>query len=476
MKWTLGKKFLITSVLFMAASFLLIAAGGTLVVRRHLLDTKVKSMTGVGSALVSVVTDQMAESGVSSLTPSLFSDQEPDEISTAFSLTRSIDEYTVWLIGTDGLVLSATDDMSGSTISFNPAVKGKYIRGVYNSFFLRDTITVYSPVIPSGTYQPCGYVLVHYPYSAITRSKNLILNRFFLLWGFCAALWLVFVLVLHRIVYVPIQRMLHAAEQCINDNSPAEFSIRTTDEIGALSGILNRIFERFRTINEAQRQFIANVSHDLRSPLTSIKGYVEAILDGTIPPDQQNRYLTIVLNETNRLTNLTQNLLTLNALDAGQEPLAPTRFDIHSVIRQVLLTFEQRCQKKEIRFQLTLEGKNLMVFADLLKIQQVLYNLIDNAIKFSPPGSVIEISTWQRYGKAFVSVRDHGEGIAAENLDKIWNRFYKTDPSRGLDKKGTGIGLALVHNIISLHRETIRVKSEPGKGSEFIFSLPLDHQ
>lgn len=467
MKWTLAKKFLIISALFMGLSFLLIAAAGTYTVRRYLLNNRVSSMNSICSSIISMVNE--------STEPGRQGNYSADSVRDLLSFISRTDEYTVWIINTDGTILIASDSNTGQQIAFNPVSKGKYFRGTYNEYFHQDTISVYYPIIGSGSYQPSGYILIHYPYASVTRSKNTILSRFYILWGFCAVLWIAFAVILHYIVYHPIKRMLQTAREYADDSTGADFSIQTSDEIGALSTILNRVFARFQAVNEDQRQFIANVSHDLRSPLTSIKGYLEAIQDGTIPPEMEGKYINIVLNETNRLTNLTQNLLTLNSLDAGQDPLERTRFDIHSVIRQILLTFEQRCQQKGIHFNLTFSGKSQMVHADLLKIQQVLYNLIDNAVKFSPPDAVIDITTTQRYGKLFVSVRDYGEGIPQESIDKIWNRFYKTDPSRGRDKKGTGLGLSIVSNIISLHGETIRVKSELGKGSEFVFSLPSDN-
>ncbi|MBQ8640144.1 MAG: HAMP domain-containing histidine kinase [Lachnospiraceae bacterium] len=464
MKWTLARKFRILSALFMALSFLLIAVGGTIIVRRHLLNTKVSAMNNICTVILSSLNSQTANRP---------DDSPQNTVANTLSLMSQTDEYTIWIIGTDGTILASSDSRTDTVIPFNPALKGTYFRGTYNEFFHEDTISVYAPVIPSGEYQPSGYILVHYPYASLNHSKNMILNRFFLLWGFCVVLWGVFALILYRMVHVPLKRMLYAAEEYMNNRDRVNFSIRSSDEFGSLSSILNRMFSRFQAIHADQRQFIANISHDLRSPLTSIKGYLEAIQDGTIPPELEGKYINIVINETNRLTDLTQNLLTLNALDSSQEPLERTRFDIHSVIRQVLLTFEQRCQKKGIHFNLIFQGKSQMVSADLIKIQQVLYNLIDNAIKFSPPDAAIDITTTLQYEKIFVSIRDYGEGIPPDSLDKIWQRFYKTDPSRGRDKKGTGLGLSIVQDIIRLHEETIHVNSTLGEGSEFIFSLAV---
>ena len=200
------------------------------------------------------------------------------------------------------------------------------------------------------------------------------------------------------------------------------------------------------------------------------------MLDGTIPPEMHEKYITIVLNETERLTKLTNSLLTLNNLNTKGMLLDKTDFDINQVIRNTASTFEGTCHNKSIAIEMILTGNEMYVHADMGKIQQVLYNLMDNAIKFSHHDSVIHIETLEKKNKLFVSVKDTGIGIPKEDLKLIWDRFYKSDLSRGKDKKGTGLGLSIVKEIINAHNEHINVISTPGVGSEFIFSLPKSHQ
>lgn len=194
------------------------------------------------------------------------------------------------------------------------------------------------------------------------------------------------------------------------------------------------------------------------------------MLDGTIPPEMYEKYLNRVLSETDRLTKLTQGLLTLNTLDC-KGCLTRSNFDINRVVKDTAATFEGICENKGITFDLTITDSIQMVNADLGKIQQVLYNLIDNAIKFSHNDSIIYIQTSVRHEKVFVSVKDTGIGIPKDSIKKIWERFYKTDLSRGKDKRGTGLGLAIVKEIIQSHGETIDVISTEGVGTEFVFSL-----
>ena len=252
-----------------------------------------------------------------------------------------------------------------------------------------------------------------------------------------------------------------------------EFQVESEDEIGYLAACLNYMASQIASAEDDQKKFVANVSHDFRSPLTSIRGYLEAMIDGTIPPEMHEKYLGIVLNETERLTKLTNSLLTLNNLNTKGMLLDRTDFNINKVIRNTAASFEGTCLKKTMAIELILTGDEMYVNADMGKIQQVLYNLIDNAIKFSHHDSVIKIETSLKKSKLFISVKDSGIGIPKDDLKLIWDRFYKSDLSRGKDKKGTGLGLSIVKEIINCHGEHINVISTDGVGSEFIFSLPL---
>ena len=182
--------------------------------------------------------------------------------------------------------------------------------------------------------------------------------------------------------------------------------------------------------------------------------------------------MQIVINETDRLTKLTNSLLTLNNLNTKGVVLEKTDFDINDVIRNTVASFEGRCQEKKIGVEIVLTGEEMYVVADKGRIQQVIYNLLDNAIKFSNHDSVIIVETTEKKNKIFVSVKDNGIGIPKDEVKMVWDRFYKSDLSRGKDKKGTGLGLSIVKEIINSHNENINVISTEGVGTEFIFSLP----
>ena len=346
-----------------------------------------------------------------------------------------------------------------------------YQTGTFFGTFSEETLSVFSPITIN--YKVRGYVLIHKPIRKIVALKDGFINISYMT---LAVIFLCAFVVLGLstyTVYIPIWKITRAAKDYSEGNFETQINIHTNDEIGYLAASLNYMAAELSTLEEDQRKFIANVSHDFRSPLTSIKGYIEAIMDGTIPHEMQDKYLNIILFETERLNKLTQSMLELNKYGKKGTMLDISSFDINNTIKLVAQSFEGICQEKKISFELILTGETSFVLADMSKIQQVLYNLIDNAIKFSHPDSTITVETTEKNEKVFISVKDTGIGIPKESMKKIWERFYKTDLSRGKDKRGTGLGLAIVKEIISVHNENINVISTEGVGTEFIFTLPL---
>lgn len=347
------------------------------------------------------------------------------------------------------------------------------VNNFYNQFE-EDQLSIAVPIISE--YSVKGYVVVHYALSEVNKAVNRYLNIAYLLLGILFLLSLIILIFFSEIVYRPLRKIIVATEQYASGNLHYNLQIESDDEIGYLAASLSYMANELAKGEDNQKHIVANVSHDFRSPLTSIRGYIEAMRDGTIPPEMYEKYLGIVSNEADRLIKLTNSLLTLNNLNTEGMVLERTDFEINSMIRQTVSTFEGTCRGKMIGVELTLTGENLYVNADKTRIQQVLYNLLDNAIKFSHRNSVIKIETTERHNKLFISVKDSGIGIPKESIGLIFDRFYKTDISRGKDKKGTGLGLSITREIIRAHGENINVISTEGIGSEFIFSLAIaDH-
>lgn len=393
----------------------------------------------------------------------------------------ALDTYlssTLWIINPSGRMIlnsEAPVDLENETVitGFDPTVTGGsyYTIGNFFDSFTEDQLSVFAPI--TSNYKVRGYVVIHYPMINLENSCNSLLNISYLMLTLLFLLSLIILFFFTEMVYLPLRKITEATEQYASGNMHYEFQVESEDEIGYLAASLGYMASEIARAEDDQKKFVANVSHDFRSPLTSIKGYLVAMIDGTIPPEMHEKYLTIVLNETDRLTKLTNSLLTLNNLNTKGMMLDKSTFDINRVIRNTAASFEGTCKEKMIAIELILTGDELCVTADIGKIQQVLYNLLDNAIKFSHSDSIIKIETTEKHNKIFISIKDSGIGIPKDDLKFIWDRFYKSDLSRGKDKKGTGLGLAITKEIINAHGEHINVISTEGVGTEFIFSLPV---
>ncbi len=387
-------------------------------------------------------------------------------------------DSTIWIINPSGRLILSTDsplDVNTEVVidGFDPTVTvgSYYTTGLFFDSFEQEQLSVFAPI--STNYKVQGYVVIHTAMSDIRASSENILSISYIVMVIIFLLSFIILLFFTEFVYSPLKKITAATEQYASGNMHYELSVDSDDEIGYLAAALSYMASEIAKNEDGQKKFIANVSHDFRSPLTSIKGYLDAMLDGTIPPEMHEKYIGIVRNETERLTKLTNSLLTLNNLNMRGMVLEKTVFDINQVIRNTAASFEGTLQKKHLTIELVLTGEILPVEADMGRIQQVLYNLLDNAIKFSHHDTTIKIETTEKHQKVFVSVKDSGIGIPKESLKLIWDRFYKTDLSRGKDKKGTGLGLSITKEIIHAHNENINVISTEGVGTEFIFSLPL---
>ena len=258
-----------------------------------------------------------------------------------------------------------------------------------------------------------------------------------------------------------------------------DFSVRVkqqedpTDEMGALIESFNKMADSLEIADARRSEFIANISHELRTPMTTIAGFADGILDGTIPKEDEEKYLRSIRDETRRLSRLVRDMLDVSQMKArAADPARRTVFDLTELILQTMLSFESRATKKNLDVDPQFPDNHIMVRADKDAITQVIYNLTDNAVKFASPGSCITVRLYKDEGKAYVSIKDYGETIPPEDLPFIFDRFHKSDRSRSLDKDGVGLGLYLVKSIINSHDEDIAVKSEDGM-TEFVFTLPL---
>lgn len=270
----------------------------------------------------------------------------------------------------------------------------------------------------------------------------------------------------------PLKEMSLMAKEIAKGNLKKRVEIQSNDEIGLLVESFNNMAEELSKQEELRTGFVANVSHELRSPLTSIHGFAQGMIDGTIKPSDQSQYLNIIVEETDRLKKLIKELLDLSQIESGTFPLNKKVYDINEQIRRVLIRYIDLIEEKGINVEVNFKQDFCMVCADGDRIEQVLVNLIDNAIKFTPKDGTITFWSHECDGEALVGITDTGEGIPRNDLPFVFERFYKSDKSH-TEKKGTGLGLSIVKKIIEEHGHTITVNSAVGSGTSFTFSLDL---
>ena len=245
----------------------------------------------------------------------------------------------------------------------------------------------------------------------------------------------------------PLREMAKATEAFARGDFSVRVPVNERDEIGKL-----------------------NVSHELKTPMTSIAGFIDGILDGTIPQEKERHYLTIVSDEVKRLSRMVRSMLNIAKIEAGEMKLKPTVFDVNEVVLSSIFTFEQMIEKKHLDIRGLEEGK-VMVEADEDLIHQVVYNLLENAVKFVNDGGYIEVSYTVEQKRTYIHIKNSGEGIPKEEISKVFDRFYKTDRSRSMDKTGVGLGLYIVRQIVNLHQGEVIVRSVEGEYCEFSFSV-----
>lgn len=465
MKKVLYRKFLLTYFLIGIIGLFLVTAAGSLMVENHLEKTVSEDLYREAHLIAS--NDDIRHN---------ISSANLDMVRDNLSVTAEYQNSIIWILNNSGeIVLSTRKDISPDDpidlSTFDPTLWGGnyYQIGDFYGYFNDTRLSVIAPITENMNTK--GYVCIHYLMSDLYQDRNSLLGIILILFGAFYLMTGLLVVFYRFYIYRPFQAIIKGAGEYAGGNLSYRIPLKSEDEIGYLANTLNYVMDKLNKNGEYQRKFISNVSHDFRSPLTSIKGYVEAMLDGTIPPEMQERYLKIIAYEAGRLEKLTNSLLTLNDLDIKKRMMHIRKFDINEVIKTTAATFEGICTERKILLELVLSGKELYTKADMEQIQQVLYNLLDNAIKFSYDGSSIIIETTEKNDKIFVSVKDRGEGIPKSSLSKIWDRFYKSDASRGKDRKGTGLGLSIVQEIIHAHNQNINVISTEGVGTEFIFTL-----
>ena len=352
--------------------------------------------------------------------------------------------------------------------------------GIYDTPYYVVGVPLYSVAETSSseaggensTRVPVGAVFAAMNAASLTEYQFAALQMFLI--AAAAAFILAFVVVglfSYRLVK-PLRQMSAAAKSFGDGDFSIRVPVTSNDEIGQLATAFNNMADSLSGSESMNRSFVANVSHELKTPMTTIAGFIDGILDGTIPPEMQNHYLQLVSEETGRLARLIQNMLDLSKLESGEYQVNARMFNIWETLTGVALSAEQRINDGMIDLEgLTMDEK-VLVYADPDLIHQVAYNILDNAIKFTPAGGTIKFHVEKLGPEVEISIWNSGQGISPEALPYVFQRFYKEDRSRGLHARGAGLGLNICKVLVNLSGGQIRVESQQGEWCQFVFTLP----
>ncbi len=271
----------------------------------------------------------------------------------------------------------------------------------------------------------------------------------------------------------PLRQIGQAAKSFSRGKFNVRVKVRGNDELAELAESFNQMASAIESKDEMQKNFLSNVSHDLKTPMTTIAGFVDGILDGAIPPEKQEYYLNIIKNEVKRLSRLVTSLLDISRLQSGERKFEFKQFNICELTRQTVLSFENQLEEKKLNVEFDTDDFDMMAYGDTDAINQVIYNLCHNAVKFSYNEGLYRVSIkYDTNDSVRFTMYNEGVGIAKDDLPYVFDRFYKSDKSRGLDKTGTGLGLFITKTIVEAHGQKITVESEYEKWCEFSFTLP----
>jgi len=407
------------------------------------------------------------------------------------NLWSSIVHADIIVVNNDGAVTETNDEAAKITSvpqdMLEAAASGKKVvaTGRFGGAYTTDVLTVAMPVHYNG-----NIVGTMFFNSMVPRMRRTFFDLFMQLLIACliaAAFAFIFAYVQSRRITRPINRINAAVRDIAAGNFSERVRVESPDEIGQLASSFNFMADNIEDLENQRASFISDVSHELRTPMTSITGFVEGVLDGTISEEKREYYLKIVLDESKRLTKLVNDMLDMSRMSSDKYQLTMEEFDLNELMRVAIIGLLGKIEEHNLDISFNdedeeldeAEEKPIMVIADKDSIMRVVINIIDNAIKFSYPNTVIGIKTWIAEKKAYVSIGNFGMGIDGADLSNVFNRFYKTDKSRGQERSGAGLGLSLVKNILTLHKQSIWVESVQAKEganvkyTKFTFTLEL---
>lgn len=476
-------KYVTAFMLIILVSFLVVLIITASAIGRFSSDTKedfIKNSNEIATSYISSMLHGSDKSGLNS-----FDEIEKANISKALnSISFNTGDMSTVVVDNNGSVafsylcenskISFSGDISSDILGELDTMGEYYYEGEIGGFFSGANVLSGS-VVKNSSGEICGYVFTCSDSIMMLQLWELLVKIIMgsILWVLFAALIAVYFISAR--VISPLREISNAAKKFAKGKFDVRVPVRGSDEVAELAETFNNMAESLDNYDNMRNMFMSDVSHDLRSPMTSIAGFIDGILDGVIPPEQHEYYLRMISNEVHRLSRLVTSLLNLSRIQAGDRKFTKTKFDICEKARLILISFEKQIDDKRLDVEFELQEDRMYANADSDAIYQVLYNLCHNAVKFSAEGGRLKISVSRLKGKKLlIEVYNEGQGIPAEELQYVFERFYKSDKSRGLDKSGSGLGLFISKTIIEAHGESIWVESEYGKNCCFKFTVSAE--
>ena len=450
-------------------SFIILGSGLSAQVYKYSVGEKERALSQVATRVSTMTTEVMSQ----------FSSIRQHTFQLLLASTVGDSSMHAILCNTDGQVFATSDrNVPSVSLSIQPETVKTIIKdrhfssfGTLGGIYKGQNFTVGVPYYDTkGNISGCVLVT-----SSLTDMRALLMD---ILRMFFFTAILVFLL-MAAMTYIglrtmtrPIKQISTAAKNFAHGDFSVRVPVKSQDEIGELTQAFNSMADSIEKSEELRRSFVANVSHELRSPMTSIGGYVDGILDGTIPPESEHKYLEIISSEVRRLSRLVSRMLNITRLQSEDMSAGASKYDFCEQVRRVIIGFESRIEEKNLDISISFSQDSIDIFANEDAIFQVVYNLTENAMKFSDIGDQIKIDVSTHNGKLWFSITNHGNEIPQDELPYVFDRFHKTDRSRANDKAGLGLGLYIVKTIINQHRGNVGAQSSNGE-TEFYFSLPL---
>ncbi len=473
-------QYIFVFALIVLVSFTLLLTTIGSIMANYSYDVKTDIIENASTSAEDYITELMENGGYTDAREMLKNSKNLVDI-TFRAVAPPSSEITVVVSDTDGKVITCTgkeEDKILVNARFDQTIidavneNGEYRARVNMPDVLPGMHMIRATAFTDANGENAGYIMIM---SASSRWENFFSTMIKAVIISCLWIMLATLIAVYFIserVTEPLRHMSKTVKSYAMGNFEARVNVKGRDEVAQLAVAFNDMADSLENLEKLRNGFVANLSHDLRTPMTTIVGFIDGIIDGVIPPEKHEYYLGIVSSEVRRLSRLVSTLLDISKIEAGDRKFVMQPFDICEMGRQIIISLEQRIEEKKLDVEFDISEDSAYVLADHDAIYQVFYNLCENAVKFSREGGKYRVCIKEeRAKKISVRIYNEGEGIPEEDIPFVFERFYKSDKSRGLDKTGLGLGLYISKTIIKAHDENISVESKQGSYCEFIFTL-----